>query len=292
MNSGQPLHLHSWGCASSPPTVLLHGFTGYGGSWATQAEAFSAAGYRVLAPDLLGHGRSPAPPSRDRYEMGRAAADLSVLLKSVIDEPTHLLGYSLGGRLALYFALTFPAQVRTLTLESASPGLATTAERAQRREHDNALADEIERDGINAFVKFWESLPMWESQRKRLTSKQRQQLREQRLRNRPTGLANSLLGIGTGVQPNLRPRLPYLAIPTLLLAGADDPNYVDVNSEMAQLIPNARLVVLPHAGHNLHLERPSAFIDRVLSFWQSCDSSRSRTSELQSATHDANESAA
>ena len=272
--------------------MLLHGFTGYGGGWATQAEAFSAAGYRVLAPDLLGHGRSPAPPSHGRYEMGRAAADLSLLLKSVIDEPTHLLGYSLGGRLALYFALTFPAQVRTLTLESASPGLATTAERDRRREHDNALADEIERDGIDAFVKFWESLPMWESQRKRLTSKQRQQLREQRLRNRPTGLANSLRGIGTGVQPNLRPRLPSLAVPTLLLAGADDPNYVDVNSEMAQLIPNARLAVLPHAGHNLHLERPSAFIDRVLSFWQSCDSSRSRTSELQSATHDANESAA
>ena len=292
MTTGQDLHLHSWGTAPSPPAVLLHGFTGYGGGWATQAEAFSAAGYRVLAPDLLGHGRSPAPPSPGRYRMERAAADLSALLKGVTDEPTHLLGYSLGGRLALYFALTYPAQVRSLSLESASPGLAAAAERARRKEHDNALADEIERDGINAFVKVWESLPLWESQRERLTSEQRQKLRAQRLRNRPTGLANSLRGIGTGVQPNLRPRLPSLAVPTLLLAGADDPKYVIVNREMAQLIPRARLVVLPHAGHNLHLERPSAFIDSVLSFWQSCESSRSQSSELQSATHEANESAA
>lgn len=291
MTTGQNFHLHSWGAVSSPPAALLHGFTGHGGSWASQAEAFCAAGYRMLAPDLLGHGRSPAPPSPGRYKMGRAAADLSALLNGVADEPSHLLGYSLGGRLALYFALTYPAQVRSLTLESASPGLATESERVQRREHDNALAVEIEREGINAFVKFWESLPMWKSQREHLTLEQRQQLRAQRLRNRPTGLANSLRGIGTGAQPNLRPRLPSLTVPTLLIAGADDPKYVFVAREMAQLIPCARLVVLPHAGHNVHLERPNAFIDIVLSFWQSCESSRSQTLDPPSAPPEEDESA-
>ena len=90
-------------------------------------------------------------------------------------------------------------------------------------------------------------------------------------------MANSLRGIGTGAQPDLRPRLPSLAVATLLLAGADDPKYVDVNREMAQQIPNARLVVLPHAGHNVHLERPGAFSSSVLNFWQNCDDDRSQS---------------
>ena len=271
MTPGQILHLHSWGCASSPPAVLLHGFTGYGGSWATQAEAFSAAGYRVLAPDLLGHGSSPAPARPDRYRMERAAGDLSALLEANTDDHVHLLGYSMGGRLALYFALNYPAQVRSLTLESASPGLATESERAQRRERDNDLADRIEREGIAAFVDVWESLPLWENQGKLLSTEQRRQLRAQRLRNRPAGLANSLRGIGAGAQQNLRPRLPALAAPTLLLAGGDDRKFVSVNQEMANLIPNANFVVIPQTGHNVHLERPSAFSSNVLSFWRYCD---------------------
>lgn len=271
MTPGQILHLHSWGCVSSPTAVLLHGFTGFGGSWATQAEAFSAAGFQVLAPDLLGHGRSPAPASPDRYRMERAAGDLTALLDANTADPVHLLGYSMGGRLALYFALNYPAQVRSLTLESASPGLATEFERAQRRELDNDLADRIEREGIAAFVDVWESLPLWGSQRKLLSSEQRRQLRAQRLRNNPAGLANSLRGIGAGAQPDLRPRLPALAPPTLLLVGEDDLKYVAVNQEMARLIPNANFVVIPHTGHNLHLERPSVFAGNVLSFWQHRD---------------------
>lgn len=267
----QILHLHSWGCASSTTAVLLHGFTGFGGSWATLAEAFSAAGFHVLAPDLLGHGRSPAPASPDRYRMERAAEDLSALLDANTHDPVHMLGYSMGGRLALYFALNYPAQVRSLTLESASPGLATESERAQRRELDNDLADRIERDGIAAFVDAWESLPMWDSQRNLLSTEQRRQLRAQRLRNIPTGLANSLRGIGAGAQPDLRPRLPALAPPTLLLAGEDDRKYVAVNQEMARLIPNANFVVIPHTGHNVHLERPSAFCGNVLGLWRYCD---------------------
>ncbi len=268
-------HLHSWGDEGNTPVLLLHGFTGHGGSWAESGRFFAAEGFQALAPDLLGHGRSPHPRASSRYKMRRAADDLAELLAGVTEEGVHLLGYSMGGRLALYFALAFPGRVKTLTLASASPGLASAAERAERRGWDNALADHIEKDGIEAFVDYWESLPMWKSQRRNLSEGQREQLRAQRLQNRPIGLANSLRGMGTGAQPGLHAKLSSLAAPTLLLAGAEDRKFVHVNQRMADSIPNARLVVFPATGHAIHLERPRAFARAVLSFWHAA--ARSRT---------------
>ena len=268
-------HLHSWGSGEDPPVLLLHGFTGHGGSWAEAGLTFAAAGFRVLAPDLLGHGSSPHPKDSMHYAMAPAAADLRSLLDESAETAVHVLGYSMGGRLGLFFALSYPERVRTLCLVSASPGIASAAGRAERRVSDNELADRVEREGIAAFVERWESLPMWESQKRNLSTERRMQLRAQRLRNRPSGLANSLRGMGTGVQPNLHDDLPALPAPTLLIAGAEDEKYVIVNRQMAQNIPNARLVVIPETGHAVHLERPAAFARTVLGFWRSAEHSGS-----------------
>ena len=207
-------HIHRWGECEAPPVVLLHGFTGHGGSWSDAGPQFAAEGFRVLAPDLPGHGRSPHPRAVSRYEMGRAADDLAGLLAEATEGAVHLLGYSMGGRLALYFALAYPERTKTLTMVSASPGLASTAEQAERRDWDNGLANRIEQEGIEAFVRFWESLPMWNSQRRNLSDTQQEQLRAQRLQNSPIGLANSLRGMGTGAQPSLHAKLPSLTVPT------------------------------------------------------------------------------
>ena len=268
-------HLHSWGNDGDPPVLLLHGFTGHGGSWAEAGQTLTAAGLRALAPDLLGHGRSPHPSDSTRYEMASAATDLASLLDESTEGAVHLLGYSMGGRLALFFALTYPERTQTLTIVSASPGIASAAERAERRGRDNALADLVERDGIVAFVDYWESLPMWKSQLRNLSTEQRRQLRAQRLQNRPIGLANSLRGMGTGAQPNLHPRLPSVTAPTLLIVGAEDEKFVSVNRQMAQRIPDARVVVFPETGHAVHLERPREFAQTVLSFLQTFDRTRS-----------------
>ena len=266
-------HLHSWGSKGDPPVLLLHGFTGHGGSWAAAGERFGAAGYYVVAPDLLGHGRSPHPSGSKRYEMTHAANDLNSLLYRSVVGAVHLLGYSMGGRLALFFALSYPEQVRSLTLVGTSPGIASETERIERRARDDALADRIERDGIAAFVDYWTALPLWSSQRRNLTTAQRRQLKEQRLQNRPNGLANSLRGMGTGAQPPLHDRLPSLQAPTLLLVGAEDRSFVTVNQQMAQSNPRVRLVMVPETGHAVHLERPDAFARTVLNFWGPADSS-------------------
>ena len=249
---------------AAPPIVLLHGFTGRGESWADHASAFRSAGLRVLTPDLPGHGANqPANPSD--YTMEAAAAQLAALLDREKMGPVHLLGYSMGGRLALYFALHAPQWVASLILESASPGLAMAPERAARVARDNALAERIQREGIPAFVAFWESLPLWNSQA-RLPAAIRQRLHEQRLGNAPAGLARSLHSMGTGVQPSLWERLGELSLPVLLLAGAEDAKFVAIARQMAERIPQARLTVVPRAGHTVHLEQPIAFQDAVLAF--------------------------
>lgn len=257
-------HCYTWG-GSGEVMMLLHGFTGSGESWAEHGEGFARAGFRVLAPDLLGHGRSPAPADPRRYAMMHAAADLAALIRTHAHGAVHLLGYSMGGRLALHLALTHPELVRSLVLESASPGLAGREERAARKAQDEALALRIEKEGVPAFVDFWERLPLWRTQA-RLDQETRDKLRAQRLRNRALGLANSLRGMGTGVQPNLWPYLPALLRPTLLLVGAEDAKFVEINRRMVPALPQARLAVIPEAGHTVHLEAPAAFQAHVLDF--------------------------
>ena len=106
----------------------------------------------------------------------------------------------------------------SLLLESASPGMADESERAERLRRDAALADRIEQQGIEWFVDYWERLPIWASQA-RLSQAVLKAQRNQRLRNDPRGLANSLRGMGAGAQPGLWQSLPCLPIPALLVVG-------------------------------------------------------------------------
>jgi 2-succinyl-6-hydroxy-2,4-cyclohexadiene-1-carboxylate synthase len=251
------------------PLILLHGFTGSSENW-EELTAVLAPHFHVIAIDLPGHGRTTSPPNPTRCQMEKVAADVTEIVQHILSASSaplrfNLLGYSMGGRLSLYIALHYPHLINTLILESASPGLAAEAERAARRQRDNALADRIERDGIPAFVDFWETLPLWESQ-KQLPEAKRQSLRRQRLQNNPTGLANSLRGMGTGVQPSLWPRLGELEMPVLLLAGALDEKFVGINRQMAAQIPAARLEIVSDAGHTVHLERPSVFQHHLTNF--------------------------
>ena len=260
--SGHHYHIEIVGAGQ--PLLLLHGFSGDASTWREVAAAF-ADRWRVIMPDILGHGASDKPARDENYRMEAVAADIMDLLDQLRIQRTHLLGYSMGGRLALYMALRFPARVRSLILESASPGLAPASERADRRRHDEALADDIEAKGIAAFVDYWQRLPMWSSQA-RLPPEILEAQRQQRLSNSALGLANSLRGMGAGAQPNLWPQLPALQMPALLLAGEADHKYRRINAAMAARMPHARLRLIPAAGHNTHLENAPAFCREVSSF--------------------------
>lgn len=246
--------------------LLLHGFSGDKSTWA-DLRAGLASAYRVLAVDILGHGASDKPSQVSAYQLDRVAGDVISLLDELRIPACHLLGYSMGGRLALYLAAGFPARFRGLMLESASPGLAGESEREDRRRQDASLASRIEQGGIARFVDYWESLPFWESQRKLSTEILTRQ-REQRLGNEASGLANSLRGMGSGAQPNLWSRLEQVSLPALLLAGEQDSKFVAINQLMARRMPRAELQLIPQAGHNIHLEQPLIFQERVKLFLQ------------------------
>jgi len=242
--------------------VLLHGFSGSSASWTERLiDSLVGTAASPVLVDLPGHGLLPSSLAKGGVTL---EATLSQISASGI-WPTDLLGYSMGGRVALHFAANHPERVRSLVLESSSPGLATEAERSARRATDETLALRIEQKGIEDFVDFWESLPLFESQRA-LDTLVLERQRALRLQNDARGVAAALRGLGTGSLPSLWDRLPEIRTRTLLLVGALDQKFVDVARSMAALMPHARLVMVPDAGHAVHLERPDAWLDAVKSF--------------------------
>ena len=134
-----------------------------------------------------------------------------------------------------------------------------------RVKSDEALAKSIERDGLEAFIDYWERLPLFASQRG-LPPDVWQRHRAQRLSNNPVGLANSLRGMGAGAMQPVWEHLETFTMPTLLVVGELDEKYVQQGREMAELMPNASLNMVPNVGHAVHLEAPESF-DRVVTHW-------------------------
>ena len=236
------------------PVLAVHGFTGCAETMLPLASRLD--GYRCIAVDLLGHGRSPSPADRSCYGVEAMARLLAEVAAAQPDGPPHVIGYSMGGRLALALAVTYPEACRSLTLISATAGIADPTERAQRRETDEALGRQIDDVGMARFVEDWMALPMWNTLRSRLSAAEWEASMRQRMTCNPVGLANSLRAAGTGSMTPLWDRLGGLDVPTLVLCGALDNKFVDLGRDMAALLPRSELIVVHDAGHAVHLEDP------------------------------------
>ncbi len=249
----------------SIPILLVHGFTGAASTWCELLPSFGTR-RRAIAISLPGHGGSDAPEDPSRYAASKVAEDVLEVLDALGIRRVALLGYSMGARVALHATLAAPDRVGALIIESGSPGIADDAERAERRAADEALAADIEREGVEAFVDRWERLPLWASQ-SRLPAAAREELRAQRLAGSTRGLANTLRELGAGVTAPLHERLRELAgVPVLLVCGALDAKYVRIAHEMKELLPRAALRVVDGAGHAVHLERPRELLGAVEDF--------------------------
>ncbi|MEX1006929.1 MAG: alpha/beta fold hydrolase [Acidimicrobiia bacterium] len=219
--------------------VLVHGFTQSERSWGP-IPLDDAAALRV--PDNL-----------DFVATARALGDAG--------GHASYVGYSMGGRLCLQLALDRPALVERLVLVSASAGIADDAERAARRESDERLTHEIERDGVDAFLEHWLAHPMFASLPRDAAG-----IEERRAANTMDRLTHQLLVLGQGTQPDNWGRLGELPMPVLIVAGGLDTKYVDIAYRMGEAIPNARVEIVDGAGHACHLERPEG-IAQLLASW-------------------------
>jgi 2-succinyl-6-hydroxy-2,4-cyclohexadiene-1-carboxylate synthase len=257
------------------PVVLLHGFTGSSRSWGPVIEAL-APEFTTLAFDIVGHGESDSPEALDHYHMPRAVEDLVRLLRVVGYERATWLGYSMGARTALQVAVLHPEVVSALILEGGSPGLRTAAEREARIASDEVLAQRLEREGVEPFIDYWQSIPLFASHAS-LPKTVWEAQRAGRLRNSACGLANSLRGMGTGSQEALHERLGEVRVPALVMAGELDIRYTEIAREMAQAMPDATMQVVEGGGHAAHLEQPDRFNALVLDFLRRVHTNRAST---------------
>lgn len=239
--------------------VLLHGFTGTKETWAPFLSTLTKR-FQVVTIDLPGHGKTKTavPVTIEQF-----VHDLDHIVTSFGRENFHLLGYSLGGRIALTYAFHYPDRLYNLVLESASPGLKLHKEREERKLADANLVEKILTEGVRAFVDHWEQIPLFQSQ-KRLPKSIQQAVREERLSQSAEGLAQSLTYMGTGVQPSWWDHLHQLKVPTTLIVGHLDEKFVRINQAIMSQLKKGTLKIIPQAGHAVHLEQREKFVKIVL----------------------------
>ena len=254
------LHAERWAASPTggPPAAragrvaLLHGFTQSGAAWGPLAPALAADGFDVVAPDLPGHGGS-ADVATDLWGAASAVADAV--------GPAVYVGYSMGGRVLLHLALARPEVVQGMVLVSTTAGIDDADERAARRAGDEALADRVEAEGVEAFVRWWLTLPLF------ATLPPEAAAIDARLGGSAAGLASSLRLAGTGTQDPLWDRLAAVEVPALVVAGALDVAYVGRARRLAGALGGVTtLRVLDGCGHACHLERPGAFAALLLAW--------------------------
>ena len=249
---------------ASDRVVLIHGFTQSSGSWpAPIVDRLRDDGHEVVAIDAPGHG-TRSDVHLDLVESARLVA--------AEHGPADVVGYSMGGRLALHVAVHHPESVRRLVLIGATAGLESEDERAARRDADEELAQFLEREGLDAFLERWLRNPLFATLPADAASM------ESRRVNTVDGLAASLRLMGTGAQASLWDALPRLRHDALVLAGERDEKFTAIAHRMASLWGgHARVEIVGGAGHAVHLERPDDVAERISRFLHAATSAAEST---------------
>ena len=217
-----------------------------------------------LLIDLPGHGKTEVSCDLD-YQMPHVAIAIIALLKQLAIDRCFLVGYSMGGRLALYLAIFFPQHFYKVVLESASPGLESKQDRDNRVKRDLNTANRLKTQDLNLFLHQWYANPLFSAFVKHPNY---HQAIARRLRNNPHNLAKSLKYMGLGSQPSVWKRLRSIQLPILLIVGKLDPKFVAIGQKTNYLSPQFQLEIVKNTDHNVHFERPLDFVLLLSMFLQ------------------------
>lgn len=236
--------------------------------------------FAFISIDLIGHGQSDKPTGIEAYGLETILTHLHSLIHKILERfrrpcksPYIVLGYSLGGRIALHYALKYQEEMSALILESASYGMENLQEREKRRQSDFKLANKIltdaqelgEQNALLNFHDYWSNLAIFASQ-KRLSQKTLEHIKINRLKNSSYALAHTLKSTGQGSIPSLKKEMPLLTLPILFISGALDSKYTQIGKDCKNLCTNIQQIVLENVGHNTHLENPDLFVNTLVYF--------------------------
>ena len=232
------------------PLVCFHGFSESGSTW----DGIEVSGYRLIRIDSMGHGRSARPMELGPYTLPQMLSDLHTVIYAVAGERYALMGYSMGARMALLYALEYPEEVTHLVLESGSVGIEDKVARQERYLADTALGNRIREQDIQWFSETWAKLDIFKTQQS-LPAKVQQQIQQRRLLNSPHALAFTLEGSGQGTMPYVGHRLSELTMPVCYISGELDMKYTAIGAEYFGDVH----CIVPQVGHNVHVEAPEAY---------------------------------
>lgn len=235
--------------------VLLHGFTGSPASFAPLLEAWPAHP-EVFAPLLAGHGPNPDLSSRSFDEEVERLARLVERTPA----PRRLVGYSLGGRLALALLARHGDLFTDVSVIGAHPGLETDAERAERRAGDRLWQERLEQDGLHAFNAAWGEQPLFarpEGAEPERDARTRAQA-DVRAAHTSAGLGQALAAFGLAEMPAFWSSLPAVGAKLTVIVGEADAKFRGLAARIAEVAPRARVLIVPGSGHNPLIDAPGA----------------------------------
>ncbi|WP_353931135.1 2-succinyl-6-hydroxy-2,4-cyclohexadiene-1-carboxylate synthase [Okeanomitos corallinicola TIOX110] len=250
-----------------PVILFLHGFMG---NIYEFDEPIKLLGndFSFLTLDLPGHGKTQVLAGDECYKIENTAQGIINLLDQLEIQTCYLVGYSMGGRLGLYLTLHFPERFIKVILESASPGLQNNAERLARIKTDYQITRKLIRmidpGEFQLFLDYWYNQAIFGNLKNHPGY---QNMLANRLGNNPLLLGKSLQFLGTGYQSSLWDEFKENQVPLLLLVGEYDEKFIRINKVMSHINETAKIQIIHQAGHNVHLENTSVFVENLRKFF-------------------------
>lgn len=273
-HEGLSYHVRRWGNPGEIPIVAIHGFMQTGATWEAVAPRL-ALDHCLYAIDLVGHGSTTVSADPQAYSIPAQADAIAALIRGLVlpqaaeaaqgrmpAKRVHVMGYSLGGRIALDVALRHGEVVNSLILESAGIGPADEAERTEYARRAEDWAWRLREESMEDFVSYWEELPLFATQL-RLDDDVRAGIRAERLANDTEAMALTVENAGTHTMRLADETLDALGLcwtPVFYVAGTRDEKYLELAERFVKEGMDAKAVM---GGHNLHVEVPQLFVEAL-----------------------------